>query len=112
MKTEGLTFLEAVQALHDGMCEKIQSPNGAKYSQNHQTITLCGFCSGIYLDSETFLGEWKLIGVKPIKQKVVIEGVSWKQLDSGLIFPTVLDFMGWNTLLGKPKMKMTLEWEE
>ena len=89
MKTT-VNFLEAVRALQEGKCEKIESLKNP----------------GIYYSCKDYLGEWKLIGVK---QKVVIENVVWRKNSQESVCP--LSFCNdWSALLDKPKMKMTLEW--
>lgn len=107
MKTEGLTFLEAVQALEDGKCEKIENMFGCQYFINNRNIVNYTIGEGIQLSPMSFLDKWKLIGVK---QKVVIEKVSW--YDDSFIYPIGEPGYSWEELLNKPKMKMTLEWEE
>lgn len=113
MKTTGLSFLEAVKALSDGKCEKIESPVGTQYCLKCGTVTLIGYGInyGIGLTPEDFCGEWKLIGVK---QKFVIEGVGWKRDGNlGVIYPVSFsDMQDWRKFLNKPGMKMTLEWPE
>ena len=110
MKTT-VNFLEAVKALSEGECEKIINEAGAPYCLNKEgLVAYRGSMHGISLRPESFLGEWKLIGVK---HKVVIENVGWEQDSDGFVRPYVTDGagFGWKPeLLNKPKMKMTLEW--
>jgi len=114
MKTT-VNFLEAVQALQEGRCEKIKSPVGTIYSKHDYTISLeilpyGKHALGICLSCEHFLGEWELLGVE---HKIVIEDVEWAQSD-GAVHPYSdkigQSFLMWKDLLNKPKMKMTLEW--
>jgi len=108
MKTKGLTFLEAVQALHDGKCKKIVNPQGTQYLLKNGGVSV-DFGRGIELTPENFLGEWELIRVK---QKVVFENVLWfKSRSDSLIYP-IMDGCIMDRFLDKPRMKMTLEWEE
>ena len=114
MKTT-VNFLEAVKALKEGKCEKIQSVKArTTYSidmDNNATLSLRlsdGHSNGINLRCESFLGEWELIGYR---HKIVIENVRWKQTsDNSAVYPATLDSTDWHALLNKPKMKMTLEW--
>jgi len=109
MKTT-VNFLEAVKALSEGKCERIESPRGTTYSIDEDTISLDvfnnGHALGVCLPCESFLGAWKLIG----KQKVVIEDVEWLEGDCCVAYP--IGKCAWQDLLKKPKMKMTLEWVE
>lgn len=65
MKTKGLSFLEAVEALEKGKCLQIKSC--------HSKIDYTPRCGILYPDDLTIialsvfeiLGEWELIGVKP-----------------------------------------------
>ena len=107
-----MNFLEAVSALQEGRCKKIQIANRSQY-----IIDIRGCISfdeahmtGISLTPDAFLGEWELIGVK---HKIVIEEVEWAQANSAVHpYSDKFDesFLMWKDLLNKPKMKMTLEW--
>ena len=111
MKTT-VNFLEAVQALQEGRCEKIKSPVGTIYSKHDYTISLeippyGKHALGICLPCESFLGEWELIGVK---HKIVLEDVEWNKGSNDIIAPCVGSLFDWSELVNLPEMKMTLEW--
>jgi len=115
MKTT-VNFLEAVKALKEGKCEKIQSVRTrTTYSidmDNNDTLSLRlsnGHDDGICLRCESFLGEWELI---ESKHKIVIEDVVWVIGQRDCVYPDNPSERGfcWQELLNKPKMKMTLEW--
>ena len=114
MKTKGLNYLEAVRALDDGKCEKIQSSGGACYEKN--SIGIIVFVegltkTGILLSPSVFLDEWSLMGVK---QKAVFSGVKWHKAKDDCIYPTTCGSNGFEfyEMEDKPAMKMTLEWIE
>jgi len=114
-----LTFFEAVKALHEKRCEKIKSEFGYQCALNLSGV-LCFVTGngavediGIRLTPKVFLGKWRLMSIKPIKRKVVIENVTWVlggPFDGGVIIPH--GYFSWPTLAAKPPMRMTLEWEE
>jgi len=113
MKTT-VNFLEAVKALKEGKCEKIQSVKArTTYSidmDNNATLSLRlsdGHSNGINLRCESFLGEWELIGYR---HKIVIEDVQWNKGSNNIIAPCVGRLFDWSELVNKPGMKMTLEW--
>ena len=117
MKKEGLTFLEAVKDMENGLCKEIQNEDNISFSINKDgTLSYLGIKndnhdSGIRLKPTSFLSKkWKLIG--KIRQRFVIEDVAWKQ-KNGYIFPCINSKNPlWHRLCRKPKMKMILEWEE
>ena len=69
MKTEGLTFLEAVRALHSGKCEAIENENHMKYTiTTAGLITLRGqkgYGGHKVISLDTYLDTWSLINPKP-----------------------------------------------
>ena len=80
MKTTGLNFLEAIKALSEGKCDKIQNSNGTIYYTDDKILADSRVSPTRFkLDIHGILGilgEWKLIGVK---QK--IEDVGWLEGD-------------------------------
>lgn len=66
MKTKGLTFLEAVEALHSGKCEAIENENNTKYTINTTGLTLYRQDNSyLPIPLEIFLDSWSLIKPKP-----------------------------------------------
>ena len=67
MKTEGLTFLEAVKALQNKQCEAIENENHMRYTITATgLITLRGQNRGHKVISlMTYLDHWSLINPKP-----------------------------------------------
>lgn len=73
MQIEGLTFLQAVEALNESRCEGIENEKGQQFWFTHQGILSFrgrnlksqakGFKDGVHLTSEAYLGEWRLVGV-------------------------------------------------
>lgn len=110
-----LDFLEACKALDEGRCEGIKYEGGCSYRKHKdRDVLVLDVCSsaGIKITTKEFLGKWKLIGIKPVKRERIIEDVGWSQVRSGgITFPHGSPF-NWSTLVDKPPMKMTLEWEE
>ena len=106
MKTT-VNFLEAVKALSEGKCEKIENAGGITYGLYNDIVSLTCDDLGIRLTAKRFLGEWKLIGVK---QKIVIEDVKWhfSRVDNVLYPESSVCLI--DDFSDKPKMKMTLEW--
>jgi len=49
---------------------------------------------------------------KKEKKVVVVEGVIWERFYVKIIPISRVDSIDWAQFLDKPKMKMTLEWEE
>lgn len=115
MKTKGLSFLEAVRALDDGKCEKIQNIGGVCYEKNLGGIIVFtgtgGGQKGILLASSVFLDEWSLVGVK---QKITGK-VKWEKYNE-IVYPIYFETDDspaiFSDLLNKPEMKITLEWTE
>lgn len=119
MKTTGLNYLEAVQALDEGKCEKIESRGGAWYEldPSGNIVFITNKNHGILLRPSVFLDEWSLIGVK---QK--ISGtIKWGKDNDGHIRPIEFmydsgDFEGLHVDVSdfpdKHEMKITLEWPE
>ena len=103
-----MNFLEACKNLRDGKCKEIQDENGDCYYMKDGIIKYSRVDVGIFLSPEVFLGRWYIIEVK---KKVVIKDVKWNKNEFNIVYPTVIGF-NWICFLDKPKMKMTLEWEE
>ena len=113
MKKDNLTFLEAVKALEEGKCEEIENENGTVYRIENNILSYYDFNvvnAGIRLSPDSFLGKWSLHKVKPVKKMVIIENINWEDTING-ITPRGA-YSDWEVLPSKPKMKMTLEWEE
>ena len=75
MKTEELTFTEAVIALRDGQCEYIENMEGDRYSLDNPFKLLLhhNHNSGIRLAVNNYLGFWKL-GNPTFDWKITTQG--------------------------------------
>ena len=112
-----LDFLEACKALDEGRCEGIKCEGGCSYSkQKGQDVIVLYECptGGIKITTKEFLGKWGLVGIKPVKRKAVIQDVTWFRtgVEGFTVHRPYGSPFNWSTLVDKPPMKMTLEWEE
>lgn len=111
MKTEDLSFEEALKLLQDGKCKQIADKLNHLWSLKEEILV--DEFSSIAIPVERILDKWRLININKEKKKIVIENVDWYALPSLIVYPSISTFgFRWTDLIDKPKMKMTLEWEE
>lgn len=109
-----LTFLEAVKALSEGKAKTIENTAGCRYEIRNAILSYVFKeieIVGINLPPQSFLGKWRLVGLRPVKWKEILSEVTWHR-NREVIYPTAWPNSNWSKFLEKPPMKMTLEWEE
>jgi hypothetical protein len=103
-----MNLIEAWKKAKKG--QEVSTPQGGIYKRSSLRELLTKDC---FTEEELLAEDWEVVREKKV---MVIESIRWKKNPKGQIFPWFMeDYPGFNvfdSLVDKPLMKMTLEWEE